>query len=717
MTEQLSELGQAALDCLERGWSVIPLKANGKRPNTIHGLNDWTDDPESVRAIWQKYPNKNIGVVCGKPSHGLLVLDFDIDDEEGYDSVHDFLIPWEKEHGELPETVTEITGRGGLHYFYRTDRKIQKCENEELHIDIRAEGSYVMVSPSVHPNGNTVEWENHPDDYEIAWADDNVYALIDAVHPIDSDDNEEGGEISESFELPEGDLKKGARDKTLYRWACSMWAKNTPIDVIKAAMYAYNESHCKPPLPKRTVDAKIRSATKHKPGMSDEVKAQTETKSGKVVTRGARGKFLHHVVGKILIEEHGACMLDGETPAIRLKNGQYKMGWDEFDETIINIDEECKINERREVKAYVKAKAPHKEQSSPMLIGFKNGVLDIETMKFRDWRDDDVIPNMIPHKWKEDAKSQLLMDMIEKISCGDIATGMNLCEFLGMCMMRSTTLIPFFPVLVGTGSNGKSTYINLISNVVGMENISALQPETIAKHFMGVHIAGKTANLGDDIKGGFLNDDACSMIKSVATGDLITTDVKGAVGFKFRPQCTMVFSCNAFPRLADTSDGFMRRLFPVEFCARFSTDDPDFDPKISIKMKSEEVLEAACVLGVEGLRRALAQNHPTPNEMSEAIKSEIVQEGNTGMQWINDECITANDILGRTKEEVFTRYYGWCERNGYTRTALGSGSLSKLVGTYFRLSCTKADHREFQDGRKTVKVYEKKVPKGAKQNA
>lgn len=711
MTEPLSKLGQAALDCLARGWAVIPLNSRGKKPNTINGLNDWTDDPESVRAIWEKYPDKNIGVVCGEPSNGLLVIDFDIDDDKGYDSVHDVLIPWESEHGELPETVTEVTGRGGVHYFYRTDRRIQKCENEELHVDIRAEGSYVMVSPSIHPNGNTVEWENHPDDYEIAWADDNVYALIEKIHPPEDDGD------WDTFELPDGDLEEGARDKTLYRWACSMWAKNTPIDVIRAAMYAYNESHCKPPLPKKTIEAKIKSATKHKPGMSDEVKAQTKAKDGAIATRGSRGKFLHHVVGKILIEKHGACLLDGETPAIRLGNGQYKMGWDEFDETIINIDEECKISERREVKAYVKAKAPRKKQSSPMLIGFINGVLDVETLELRDWQESDVIPNMIPHKWRKEARSDLLNNMLEKISCGDIATGMNLCEFLGMCMMRSTTLVPFFPVLVGSGSNGKSTYINLISNVVGMDNISALQPETIAKHFMGVHIAGKTANLGDDIPGGFLNQDACSMIKSVATGDLMTTDVKGAIGFKFRPQCTMVFSCNAFPRLADTTDGFMRRLFPVEFNAKFSTDDPDYDPQISIKMESEEVLEAACVLGIEGLRRVLAQNHPTPNEMSESLKAEIVQEGNTGMQWFNDECITANDIIDNTKEEVFTRYYAWCERNGYTRTALGSGSLSKLIGTYFRLSCTRTDHREYSDGRKTVKVYEKKVPKGANKNA
>ena len=37
---------------------------------------------------------------------------------------------------------------------------------------------------------------------------------------------------------------------------------------------------------------------------------------------------------------------------------------------------------------------------------------------------------------------------------------------------------------------------------------------------------------------------------------------------------------------------------------------------------------------------------------------------------------------------------------------MGSGTLSALIGTYFRLKCTRTDHREVMGKRKTVKVYE-----------
>ena len=115
-------------------------------------------------------------------------------------------------------------------------------------------------------------------------------------------------------------------------------------------------------------------------------------------------------------------------------------------------------------------------------------------------------------------------------------------------------------------------------------------------------------------------------------------------------------------------------------------------------------------MGVDGLRRALEQNGPTPNDISNAMKAEIVNEANTGMQWINDENITAEHLIGMTKSEAYAEYQAWCEKNGYAKTAMGSGTLSALFGTYFRLKCSKTDHREFSTGRKSVKVYERKVP-------
>lgn len=672
----------AARELHALGFKTIPIKPGTKIPATKHGVNDATADNAATDAWYAIHPDHGIGV----SGEGFVIFDFDVKD--GVDG-RDELLGWD-----LPDTLAQTTPSGGYHLFYKTDEDVKPSVNGELKVDVRGWHSYVVCDPTP---GYTFE-----EDCEVADADAEVMRFLEHVRPA------KRKAAPSTVKLKEGE----GRNDALYRYGCSLQsADHTDVEVA-AMMRAYNLTAFEPPLPNGEVDKCVNNVLANIPkGHSEEVKKQ-EAK------RGRPRKFQHNEIAKTLINERGACLIDGETPALRdADGGRYRVGWDAFDAAIIDMCDDCTTSNRKEVKAYIQAKAESKRQSSPYLIAFTNGVLDVRTLELRGWRPDDVIPNVVPHRWNRDAKSEALDNVLWKMANADIATYMNLTEFIGVCMVRSAKLCPFFPVLIGVGSNGKSTYIELLKEIVGDENISGLQPKEIAAHFLGSHIVGKTANLGDDISNGYLDDRDCAVIKSVATGDLMFTDVKGGKGFHFQPYCTMVFSCNQFPRLADTTPGFMRRLFPVEFNALFSRDDPDFDPMIGEKLKDEETLEYACWIGVEGLRRVMAQNGPTPNEMSEAMKSEIAREGNTGLQWFNDDQITAEHLIGMTKEEAYKEYVDWCERNGYSRTALGSGTLSAQIGTYFRLKCTKLEHREYATGRKTVRVYEPVVPPRATENS
>ena len=175
----LSALGRAALEYVRAGFAVFPCRERDKRPATPHGLNDWTDNPEHVIIHWSQHPNSNIGITCGAPSGGLLVLDFDVSDTKNGLAT---LKQWETEHGELPETATAITGSGGRHYLFRTDRNnIRPTSNTELGVDVRCDGSYIVAPPSIHPCGGSYEWWASPEDVGIASADGNVYDFLDYI--------------------------------------------------------------------------------------------------------------------------------------------------------------------------------------------------------------------------------------------------------------------------------------------------------------------------------------------------------------------------------------------------------------------------------------------------------------------------------------------------------------------------------------------------------
>jgi len=667
------------------GFKTLPIKPGTKEPSCAHGVKDATGSDLETDSWYRAHPDDGIGIA----GDGLVIFDFDI--HEGVDG-RDALIGWD-----LPDTLCQTTPSGGYHMIYRTDREVRPSVNSELAVDVRGWHSYIVCDPTP---GYCFEEMREPAD-----ADGAVYSFLDCIRPRTA-----GATKTRGLGRPRVNrkVKEGGRNDYLYRKGCSLRATLPDDDnLLISSLEVANRMDCDPPLEDAELQKLIGSVLTLPPGLSEEAEDEKE-KAGK--KRGRPRKFEHNVVAKALIEEHGACMLDG-MPAVREDGKRYMVGWDAIDAAIIEMNDECTSGNRKEVKEYIKARAPHRTQSPADLMAFTNGVLDLRTMELRDWREDDAIPNVIPHRWNPSAASPMLDRMLERMACGDIGTLLNLTEFIGICMARSSRRYPFFPVLIGEGSNGKSTYISLLKDVLGLDNISSLQPHEISARFMASHIVGKTANLGDDIASGWLDAQSCAVIKSIATGDLMFTDVKGGRGFEFEPYCTMVFSCNQFPRLADTSPGFMRRLFPVEFNATFSKADDDYDPLISEKLRDEETLEHACVIGVEGLQRVIAQNSPTPNPMSESMKGEIAREANTGLQWFNDEGVTAEHLIGMTKAEVYDEYYEWAQRNGYAKTALGSGTLAALIGTYYRLSCSKTGHREFAGTRKTVREFEYRVPK------
>lgn len=706
MAAAANKLETMALWYAAHGLAVFPLQPRSKEPyEGSHGFADATTDAERIKKWWSNAPESNIGIATGAKSDGLVAIDMDVHPERGEDGTRT-LKAWEAEHGELPDTVAVKTGSGGIHALYRSSTEVRNSANGMAGVDIRGWGGFIVAPPSVHPSGGEYEWINDPFAYEIADAEANTMAFIESVRP-------NGGTAEHRPKLEVADSVDHDRNDTLYRMACSLQSQSMPDDVVVSAIQEYNAKHCRPPLSRSEVAKLLRSALGKPKGHSEEVRAAEAEKQDDPAQQNptapptARQKrFKHNEVARKLMSEDGVCFIDG-MPAIRKPNGIYQTGWRGIDRAVIRERDDATSNDINNVRRYVETMAPRVSQSSPDLIAFANGVLDINTMELRECSKCDVIANEVPHNFNPEAECEAVDHVLDRISCGKFELLMNLHEIAGLCMYRNASRYAFCPVLLGGGSNGKSTFINLLRSVVGTDNVSSMQPKDIGKRFQAIHILGKTANLGDDIAGGYLDDESCDVLKKITTGDTIYTDVKGGNGFDFTPYCTMVFSANNFPRLADTSDGMMRRLFPVRFDARFRRDDADFDPRIGEKLGTEAAAERMIVLAVEGLLRIKQLNQMTPNEESSVISSEIMADSDTIIQWLNDMPLHGKELVGKTKEDAYRLYSEWCDSNGYYNTRQGSRKMVSRINTFVGISLTKMSHAEYSDGtRKTVRRFE-----------
>lgn len=279
MADSMKECALAYATRKSDPWAVFPLAERSKVPAIAGGFTNATTDTDTIEGAWNYRPNMNIGIATGGMSGGsrgaLVVIDLDVDDVKGEDGL-ETLHEWERENGELPETVTAITGRGGMHLFYYVTEPLSCSTDPDAGVDIRADGGYIVAPPSVHPDtGRRYEWENHPDDYEVATADDNVLAFIRA-HQVQKQ--------HEKFKMPSV-IKKGQRDDVLFKFACSLQSQGYDDDAVMACVQTYNDMKCEVPLPQADIERIVNSATKR----YEKGEPKAFTKNRNIVERNDKG--------------------------------------------------------------------------------------------------------------------------------------------------------------------------------------------------------------------------------------------------------------------------------------------------------------------------------------------------------------------------------------------------------------------------------------------
>ena len=630
-----------ALYLIEHNFAIFPLRENRKDPAVKGGFTSAFTDKEHATAVWSRMPNLNIGIATGGMSGGIVVIDCDYHPEDGRDGLS-VKAEWEREHGDFPETVCVETPTGGEHYYFRTDEPFSCSTNSSLAIDIRGDGGYVVAPPSVHPNGGTYTWINSPDDVPIADIDENVKAFIRSV--------QKGDEKREKFQMPDK-VSKGGRNETLFKLACSLQSKGYEDDMIYIMLNGVNNTKCKPPLHESEVEKIYQQALGYDKGEKNEPAKQSK-------------KLSHDVFAQKLIDEDHACFIDG-APAV-YDGKRYGTGWNAIQRAMLRHNVSTKQQEQREVCHWLNLMMEEKSAADPAYIGFKNGVFDMFTGEMMPFSPELVITNIIPHEWDFDAYDETVDKFLDDVSCGDKAIRANLEEVIGLCMFRSNEY-GTCPILLGEGSNGKSTYISALRFVLGTENTSSLDIGVIGRQFQTGRLLGKLANLGDDISNEFLRGDTLAVFKKIVTGDRIYTDVKGTDGFEFIPYCTLVFSANEMPNLGDYSKGMLRRLTPIPFDAYFSPEDDDFDPYIGRKLKTEKAASYMCKLGVYGLQRIIAQNGLTPSKHSREMLREVQLSNDNVAAWTDECSITRDYIIGKTTTQIYEMYSDWCMASGTKR--------------------------------------------------
>lgn len=250
--------------------------------------------------------------------------------------------------------------------------------------------------------------------------------------------------------------------------------------------------------------------------------------------------------------------------------------------------------------------------------------------------------------------NQELIDYVQMI-CGLAAIGKVYVEAL--------------IIAYGDGRNGKSTFWNAISRVLGLYsgNISAdtltvgcrrnIKPEM-------AEVKGKRLLIAAEMQeGARLND---STVKQLCSTDDVFAEKKYKDPFSFKPCHTLVLYTNHLPRVSASDDGIWRRLIVIPFNAKITGSS-------DIKNYSEYLYDNAggAILSwiIEGSKKVIDADYhiPVPACVQNAIDDYRSQNDWFG-HFLEDKCIIGDEYK-ENSSSLYQAYRNHCiDCNEYVRS-------------------------------------------------
>lgn len=267
-----------------------------------------------------------------------------------------------------------------------------------------------------------------------------------------------------------------------------------------------------------------------------------------------------------------------------------------------------------------------------------------------------------------DRGEDIWRDALNTFFCGDQALIEYVQRVAGIVCVGQVFLEAMI-IAYGDGRNGKSTFWNTLSRVMGSYsgNISADSLTMNCKRNVKPEMAetkGKRLLIAAELEEGTrLNT---SIVKQLCSTDSIFAEKKYKDPFSFTPSHTLVLYTNHLPRVGAKDTGIWRRLIVIPFKAKI---EGKSDIKNYTEYLWENAGEAVMKWMIEGARQAIELGFklPFPRCVSDAI--EAYKAENDWLGHFLCECCDVADGGTARSGELYSTYRAFSSASGeYVRS-------------------------------------------------
>ena len=330
-----------------------------------------------------------------------------------------------------------------------------------------------------------------------------------------------------------------------------------------------------------------------------------------------------------------------------------------------NVLEEC-------MELFYVPKFEEKLDNNVNLIGFENGVYDLETGEFRNGLPEDYIKNSTGINYEEyDMDDETIIEIDTFLS--QILPIPKVKDYLQMLLssfLSGKTGEEKFHIWTGSGGNGKSKLIELFELSFGdycctlpitlltqqrarAESCNPSLAKTKGKRFACL----QEPDPNEEIKVG--------QMKELTGGDTITARGMYKEPIEFKPQFKLVLTCNDLPSIPAQDRGTWRRIRVVEFISKFM-DSPnpnnqyEFPIDTELSEKLREWPEGFMYMLLETYKKYKKFGLHEPSEVMKNTAS-YQNESDIFSQFVNEKIIELDDYSGKSVklDDVYTLFTHW----------------------------------------------------------
>ena len=693
---------------------IIPCSGKGKNPLLPEWQKHISTSKKELDSWIEKYKNINIGLPLGNNS---LTVGIDVDGKEAYELLQ------EMSQGDLPPTW-EFETPNGYRYLYKLPKDLSTKKKREVpegghgEVAILTQGQYTILPPSVLPSGKVYKWVENKDPNSIEIADAPKWILDLIVEKSQINRSNIGRKIGTTL----GDIeniykqcewlkhcKEDSRNLSEQDWFNCLTVINSCKESEKHAIeYSkdypnYNENEMLKKLNyikdkdySPVSCSNIQSnggdyclgcslgvgspATLGRNKTQDELKQVGfyYSKDGKLKGLNSN-KFAAYLLTRIdlLYTKNGAFYmykdnywqyLDGNTISRYCRDILHEFVPNYWNSSVEN----GYIDALRRATLRIEQLDTDREK-----INLMNGTFDIGSYELKEHSKLFRNSTKLPIKYDEKAKCKQFMKFLEDIFDGDQERIKVTQEMFGKCLTADMSAQKAF-LLYGRGANGKSMLAEILMEVVGVSNTSAVPLTELSNPFSRYELVGKLLNVvtENEVSEGGLNT---THFKGIVSGDAMQVEKKFEQGFMYKPMCKLVFCLNNLPYSRDKSWGFQRRLIIIPFNKTFKEDDPETQNYGELRQSLLAELDGIFMWALEGLKR-LKDNKfkfSKSKEIEKALEA-YKEEVNPYYNFAKDHLKQGNEDDKISNPTLSNMFREWATEEGHKGVAAASNQ--KIIG-------------------------------------